>query len=791
MILLNEFRVKGLSCGNCAMDLERQIRKLPHGEGATLHYSSARLVVDERIEMDRVRKILKSDGAIIQAALNGPGSAAALKAPFPMAEQANSCSSSDCGCSTDGDKHNHSHDHNHDHSHDHASHNHSHGDSQHEHSHGDHSHAHSHAGHGHDHAHGDDDHHGHDHSHSVGKGIYIELGISFALFLVALVAENSFPYSIIVILYLAAIGLSGWRTFWKGLRNLVQLRFTMDTLMTVALIGAVAIQEWKEAALVAILFGINELLEGLGMNRARQSMEKLLNAAPKEAILLENGQKRSIAVSDLIEGHTVLVSAGAQIPSDGTILTGNSSVNEAAITGESIPVDKQAGDTVFGGSLNQEGSLTIRIDKAFKQSSLAKILQLVQEAQESKTPTELFINRFSRYYTPAIMIIAALVMLIPPLFFGGEWRHWLYEGLAVLIVGCPCALILSSPVAILAGITKLAREGILVKGGAFLEQLGRIKIIAFDKTGTLTKGKPHVAAVQSWDDRFLPVTASMESGSSHPLATAIMSYMKEQRVEHETIETQTALGRGLTATIDGKSYVLGSPQLLDQLELSNAPEAKEKIESYREQGLTLVLLADESKVLGIFGLSDELRPETPEVVKELHRAGISRTVMLTGDHAISAKRMAEASGVRDYEASLLPEDKVDRIKELRKAGRVAMIGDGINDAPALATADLGIAMGKGTDSAIETADLVLMQDHLGKLPSAIRTAKLTNRIIAFNISISLGLKIIALLMTIPGWLTLWIAILSDMGATILVSLVSMILLLPSRKASSSTTSQAS
>lgn len=762
---MKEYRVKGLSCGNCAMDLERQIRKLPHGDTATLHYSSARLVVDERIEMDRVRKILKSDGAVIQAALNGGGSAAALA----VTPQADSCASEGC-CSAGGD--NHSHGHSHDHHHDHSrGHSHSH-----DHTHG-HSHAHDHG----DHAHSDDDHHGHDHSHASGKGIYIELGVSVALFAAALVLENSVSYTAIVILYVAAIGLSGWRTFWKGLRNLLQLRFTIDTLMTVALIGAVAIEEWKEAALVAILFGVNELLEGLGMNRARQSMERLLSAAPKEAVLMENGGTRSIPVDQLKEGHTVLVSAGAQIPSDGIILTGSSSVNEAAITGESIPVDKKPGDAVFGGSLNQEGNLTIRIEKAFQQSSLAKILQLVQEAQDSKTPTELFINRFSRYYTPAIMIIAALVMLVPPLFFGGEWRHWLYEGLAVLIVGCPCALILSSPVAILAGITRLAREGILVKGGAFLEQLGKIRIIAFDKTGTLTKGKPHVAAVHSWDDRFLPLAAAMESSSSHPLAAAVMNYMKEHGVTYEPAETKTAPGRGLSATIDGISYVLGSPQLLDQLELSNSDEAKAKINEFREQGLTLVLLADESRVLGIFGLSDELRPETPSVVRELYRSGIDRTVMLTGDHATAAKRMADASGVREFEASLMPEDKVGRVNKLKQQGKVAMIGDGINDAPALATADLGIAMGKGTDSAIETADLVLMQDHLGKLPSAIRTAKLTNRIITFNISVSLGLKIIALLLTIPGWLTLWIAILSDMGATILVSLVSLILLIPSRQ----------
>ncbi len=781
---LLEYRVKGLSCGNCAADLERQIRKLPHGDTAALHFSSARLVMDERVPMDKVRKILKTDGASILA----ERSASAVPEEAPA-----SC----CGA---GHSHEHGHDadahdgvhdddsndaHGHAHGHGHAGVHHD-VDSRHEHSHGqadlrkhvaqaqeqDQASAPGHA-HGHD--------HDHDHDHASGRGIYAQLGISLALLLAAVLLGDRVPSAVSIPLYLGAIALSGWRTFWKGLRNLASLRFTIDTLMTVALIGAVAIEEWKEAALVAILFGVNELLEGLGMNRARESMDRLLEAAPKEAMLLEDGATRRIPVSRLSAGQTVLVAAGSQIPSDGVIVTGSSSVNEAAITGEPIPVDKKPGDAVFGGSLNQEGSLTVRIEKSYSESSLAKILQLVQEAQESKTPTELFINRFSRYYTPAIMIIAVLVMLVPPLLLGGEWRHWLYEGLAVLIVGCPCALILSSPVAILAGITRLAREGILVKGGAHLEQLGRIRIIAFDKTGTLTKGHPHVAEAASWDDRFLPVAAAMESGSAHPLAKAVLAYIEERGIAYETAETTAVPGKGLAAALGGTKYSLGSPAALEELGILPHAEAAEALRAYREQGLTLVALADESRLLGLFGISDELRPETPGVVRELRRAGIARTVMLTGDHEAAARRMAAAAGVDETAAGLLPADKVERVNRLKAAGKVAMIGDGINDAPALAASDLGIAMGKGTDSAIETADLVLMQDHLGKLPEAIRTAKRTNRIIRFNLAVALGLKLVALLLTIPGWLTLWIAILSDMGATIFVSLVSLLLLVPSRR----------
>ncbi|WP_127505724.1 heavy metal translocating P-type ATPase [Paenibacillus humicus] len=772
---MTEYRVKGLSCGNCTLELEREIRKLPYGDTATLHYSSARLVIDERVPLDKLRKILKSDGAALI------GSAAAASSPHAGV-------SSSCVLPESGQGHSSEHEH----GSSEDSHNHNHSQSKWNSTAGVAAAASGEApdtgnaqtgshtgsdGHGHDH---NDGHHDHDHGDGSRFTLYL-IGVSFLLFALAAWSGSLLSDTMQIVFYVAAIILSGWSTFWRGLRNLLRFRFNIDTLMTVALVGAAAIQEWKEATLVAILFGINELLEGLGMSRARRSMDRLLQAAPKEAVLLADGGQQSVPVSRLREGDLVLVKAGSQIPSDGTIVSGQSSVNEAAITGESLPVDKKIDDQVFGGSLNNEGMLTVRIDRAYQQSSLAKILQLVQEAQESKTPTELFINRFSRYYTPFIMLVSLLVILIPPLLLGGSWNHWLYEGLAVLIVGCPCALILSSPVAILAGITRLAREGILVKGGAFLEQLGKIDLIAFDKTGTLTKGRPHVAAAESWDDRFLPIAAAIESGSSHPLAGAVLDYAEQHSVHVEPLESETAAGRGLKASKDGATYTLGSQQLIESLGLADYDNIRASVDSFLKQGYTLVLVADDTRVLGMFGISDELRPESPAVLQGLRRAGIRRTVMLTGDNAQSADRMAKAAGLTDVYAGLLPEDKVKRIQELKSSGKVAMIGDGINDAPALAAADLGIAMGKGTDSAIETADLVLMQDNLTKLPSAVRTAKTTNRIIRFNLGVALGLKLIALLLTIPGWLTLWIAILSDMGATIFVSLVSLTLLLPVRK----------
>lgn len=607
------------------------------------------------------------------------------------------------------------------------------------------------------------------------------LGISTVLYALGLVLEQFTTEPFVVFLYLTAMGLSGHQTFIKGLRNLVRFKFTIDTLMTIALVGAVAIGEWKEGTLVAILFGLNEYLEGLGMEKARRSVEALLEVAPREAIVLRDGDETVVPIETLAAGDVVLVRSGDKIPSDGVIVDGRSSVSEAAITGESLPVDKAPGDPVFGGSVNHEGVLKVKITKAYEDSALAKILHLVEEAQETKTPTELFINRFAKYYTPLIMVIAAVVMTVPPLFFGADWGTWIYQGLAVLIVGCPCALILSSPIANISGITRNARNGILVKGSVFLEQLGQIKTIAFDKTGTLTRGEPYVEQVIVYDeDKFFPVAKAVEKSSSHPLAQAIMREVAKRDVatlEPDAIETVP--GQGVVAQLNGVKYFVGNEKSANHLVLSQ--QVQTDIARLKEEGLTLVLVADEEKVLGLFGIADEIREESRDVIRALYKSGIRRTVMLTGDHDRAAKKVAETVGVTERFSNLLPEEKVEKVKALAGEGKVAMVGDGINDAPALAAADLGIAMGKGTDSAIETADIVLMQDHLGKLPHAIAVAKRVNRIIKLNISLALGLKLFALLLTIPGLLTLWIAILSDMGATIIVTLISLTVLWERKK----------
>ncbi|MGG6431668.1 heavy metal translocating P-type ATPase [Anoxybacillus sp. D401a] len=603
------------------------------------------------------------------------------------------------------------------------------------------------------------------------------ISTSIVLFIIALLFERFNIGNVIVVIYMIATALSGYKTFIKGLKNVIHFRFNMDTLMTIALIGAFGIGEWKEATVVAILFGINEYLEGLGMERARRSLQMLLQQAPKEALVIFNGQMRIVSVDSLQVGDVVLVRPGEKIPSDGIVVQGKSSVNEAAITGESMPIEKEVGMNVYGGSVNNEGMLHVQITKQYKDSSLSKILRLVQEAQEAKTPLELFIHRFAKYYTPFIMIVSLLVMTIPPLWLGVPWHDSLYQGLAVLIVGCPCALILSSPIALLAGMTRNARKGVLVKGGVHLETLGRVRTIAFDKTGTITKGKPHVTDVIAYIDEheLLHIAASLESVSSHPLAQAIIKKAKQHDIPYkqpEQIETRT--GSGVEGKVDGKWYRIGNEQMVGERYVSE--QIEKDAEKLKNEGRTIIFVADEHRILGLFGVADEIREESKEVIQQLHRIGIRRTVILTGDHEKVARQVAEQVGVTNTFAQLLPEQKVEKIKELMKNDTVAMVGDGMNDAPALAHAHVGIAMGKGTDSAIETADVVLMQDHLEKLPEAITIARQVNRTIRLNIAIALGLKAIALLLTIPGWLTLWIAILSDMGATIFVSLFSLLIL---------------
>ncbi|WP_195576113.1 heavy metal translocating P-type ATPase [Paenibacillus sp. 1001270B_150601_E10] len=726
------YQVQGLSCANCARECETDIRKLEHGEDAQLMYNSGTLKINSEVDLRQVERILKRDGAYI---VDGGPSAATSSA---------------------ADAHSHGHTHDQGHSHDHD--------------------------HGHNHAHGEG--HGHSHAHGSDNRMKWMLGISAVLYAGTFFLDGAIPQWSLIGVYLIAILLSGHTTFMQGLKNLLRLRFNMDTLMTVALTGAVVMGEWKEATLVAILFGLNEILEGYGMERARESMSALLSVAPKQANVIRGEETVTIPIEQLRVNDLVIVRPGEKIPSDGTVVDGESAVNEAAITGESLPVSKSAGSHVFGGSLNTSSVLRVKIEKAYEDSSLAKILHLVREAQDTKTPTELFIDRFAQYYTPIIMIIAALVMVVPPLFMGGDWSKWLYQGFAVLIVGCPCALILASPIAIVSGITRTARMGILVKGGVHLEQLGKINALAFDKTGTLTKGEPAVVDEAIYDkERVYRIMGAIEKDSLHPLAKAMMKHVANHGdgAWPDPTSTETIAGQGIKAVVEGQEYLVGSEQIFAR-DGEDFQQALQDAKRMMAQGYTIVAIADEHAPIGVFGLADQIREESKATIQALHDLHVTHTVMLTGDHAQSAERVAKAVGVSEWHAKLLPEQKVEKVKELAGKYKVAMVGDGINDAPALASAQLGIAMGAGTDSAVETADIVLMQDHLGKLPAAVRVARLVNRVIGLNIGLALGLKIIALLLTIPGWLTLWIAILSDMGATIIVTLLGLTILLGRDKA---------
>ncbi|MBC2021457.1 cadmium-translocating P-type ATPase [Listeria booriae] len=613
-------------------------------------------------------------------------------------------------------------------------------------------------------------HEDHDHNHDHGDtSLIVQIAISTILFFVAMLTDKYLPTWGTFSIYFVAAALSGYQTFFKGLKNLFRLKFNIDTLMTVALVGAFIIGDWGEGTVVAILFGVNEYLEGFGMRQARKSMAALLKVVPKTANLLKDGVTSEVPIDQLRLGDTVLIRAGDKVPSDATIVDGRSSVNEAAITGESMPVEKQVGDALFGGSVNNEGTLKAEITAIYADSSLAKILHLVEEAQETKTPTELFIDKFARYYTPIIMLFAVLVTIVPPLLFGGAWSHWVYEGLAVLIIGCPCALILSSPVAIVSGITRSAKNGVLIKGGVFLEQLAKTKQIAFDKTGTLTEGKPVVAKEITYDDaNFFQISGMMEQSSSHPIAKAIMDHIGDTKLA-EMEQLTTVGGKGLGGTFEGKQYFLGNEQQIP--EASWTEQARADVAQLKQDGYTVVITASENTILGMFGIQDALRKESKQLVQQLHHEGITNIIMLTGDHEKTAEKVAKQIGIDNYYAGLLPEDKLTKIQQLHdQNGNIAMVGDGINDSPALATADLGIAMGKGTDSAIEVADIVLMQDHLGKLPLTVKIAKKVRFAVGFNIAFALGLKILALLLALTGYLTLWMAIMADMGATIIVTI---------------------
>ena len=590
--------------------------------------------------------------------------------------------------------------------------------------------------------------------------------------------EHIFP----IIGYGVAIVIGGYTLFMKGLKNLSRLKFDMNTLMTIAIIGAALIGEWGEGATVVILFAISEALERYSMDKARQSIESLVDIAPKEAFIRRGNEEMLIKVEDIVVGDTMIVKPGQKLAMDGFVVKGTSTLNQAAITGESVPVTKTVDDEVFAGTLNEEGLLEVQVTKKVEDTTLSKIIHLVEEAQAERAPSQAFVDKFAKYYTPAIVMLALFIAVIPPL-FGGDWSEWIYQGLAVLVVGCPCALVVSTPVAVVTAIGNAAKNGVLIKGGIYLEETGHLKAIAFDKTGTLTKGVPAVTDILTFggeQNELLLITAAIEKGSQHPLASAIMRKAEESGLKFNDVsveEFQSITGKGVKAKVNNQMYYVGSPNFFEELHGSIPNDRKEKITELQIQGKTVMVLGTETEILSFIAVADEMRESSKEVIGKLNSMGIE-TVMLTGDNERTAAAIGKRVGVSDIRADLLPEDKLNFIKELRgKYQSVAMVGDGVNDAPALAASTVGVAMGgAGTDTALETADIALMSDDLSKLPYTIKLSRRALMIIKQNITFSLAIKLLALLLVVPGWLTLWIAIFADMGATLIVTLNSLRLL---------------
>ncbi|CAO3411608.1 Lead, cadmium, zinc and mercury transporting ATPase (EC 3.6.3.3) (EC 3.6.3.5); Copper-translocating P-type ATPase (EC 3.6.3.4) [Azospirillum largimobile] len=551
--------------------------------------------------------------------------------------------------------------------------------------------------------------------------------------------------------------------------------FSIETLMTVAAVGALVIGAVEEAATVLVLFLVGELLEGVAAGRARAGIRGLTALVPDTALLERDGvAPQTVPAAGLAVGSVILVRPGDRVAADGIVLSGSSAVDESPVTGESVPKPKDEGDPVFAGTINGDGALRVRVTAAARDNTIARIVRLVEEAQASKAPTERLIDRFARLYTPGIVAVAVLVAVVPPLVMGGGWTEWIYRALAVLLIGCPCALVISTPAAIAAGLSSGARRGLLLKGGAVLEALGRVTTVAFDKTGTLTEGRPRVTDLVPFggsggggsEAELLAAAAALETGSSHPLARAILAAAADRGIVPPAADGVTALpGAGLQGRVGGLAAALLSPKAAAP---SLTPGQAERVAALAQAGKTVSVLLVEGRAAGLIALRDEPRADARRGIEALERAGI-RSLMVTGDTAQSAGAVAKALGVEAH-AQLLPEDKLRIVRDLQARGqRVAKVGDGINDAPALAAADVGIAMGGGTDVALETADAAILHGRVGDVAAMVALSRRTMANIRQNIALALGLKAVFLVTTVLGVTGLWPAILADTGATVLVT----------------------
>jgi Cd2+/Zn2+-exporting ATPase len=583
-----------------------------------------------------------------------------------------------------------------------------------------------------------------------------------------------------IALFVGAILTGGWFIFPKAGAAACRLAPDMNLLMGVAVVGAAAIGQWSEAAAVTFLFGLSELLEAFSVQRARRAIESLMELAPETALVKRGDGFKELSVEQVEVGDVIAVKSGMRVPLDGEIISGSSSINQAPITGESMPVEKKPGDEVFAGTINGEGSLEIRTTRRYTETTIAKIIHLVEEAQAQKAPSQRFVDVFAKYYTPSVMALALLVLFVPPLLFHGLWLTWIYRALVLLVIACPCALVISTPVSIVSGLTAMARRGVLIKGGAFLEAIGKLRALALDKTGTITEGKPRVTKVIPVNsnpvEEIARVAAAIDTHSEHPLAQAVVDYAQKQRIDFGRSENYKAQsGRGATATIENHQYFVGNHRLAHELAVCSK-ELEGLLAKIEEQAQSVVVVGHmphsgcKGEVLGVLAVGDAVRSNAKVAINSLRSGGVGKIVMLSGDNQRTVDAIAKEAGIDEAEGELLPDQKIDRVKALMKRERfVGMVGDGVNDAPAMAAATVGIAMGAaGTDTAIETADIALMKDDLGKIAQAVTLGRRTVRVIQANIVFALTVKALFLGLALFGYTSLWLAIAADTGATLVV-----------------------
>ncbi len=575
----------------------------------------------------------------------------------------------------------------------------------------------------------------------------------------------------LAIVAVLSCGLTTYKKGWLAIRN---GNLNINALMSIAVTGALVLRQWPEAAMVMVLFTIAELIEAKSLDRARNAIKGLMQLTPEQATVKQpDGNWRAVDIKSVTPGNIVRVKPGERIGLDGEIVSGRSSVNQAPITGESLPVDKTEGDAVFAGTINQAGSFDYRVTAAASNTTLARIIHAVEEAQGSKAPTQRFVDQFARVYTPIVFAVALAVAVVPPLLFGGVWHDWVYKALVMLVIACPCALVISTPVTIVSGLAAAARQGILIKGGAYLEQGRKLKWLALDKTGTITHGKPVQTDFELRADldlaRCRSLAASLAGRSDHPVSQAVANAAKADGIATSKVESfEAILGRGVSGTIDGVSYLLGNHRLVHELgRCSAALEAR--LDALERQGKTVVMLMDAERVLALFAVADTVKDSSRAAIADLHKLGV-QTAMLTGDNPHTAEAIAQQVGIDQARGDQLPEDKLKAVEGLAANGAtVGMVGDGINDAPALARADIGFAMGAmGTDTAIETADVALMDDDLRKIPLFIRLSQATHSVLVQNIALALGVKAVFLALTLMGYGTMWMAVFADAGASLLV-----------------------